>query len=191
MATLSYNEILPKKIILHNGEPFVVLAAHVFRKQQRKPVNQTKLRGLKSGRVVEQTFHQNETAVEAEVDVRTITFVYARGSEYIFHEAGDPGKRFSLASELVGAEGRFLKAKSDIEALTFDDEVIGLRVPIKVELTVTEADPAVKGNTAQGATKEVTIETGAKIQVPQFIGEGDIIRINTETGEYAERVEKA
>lgn len=191
MATLSYNEILPKKVILHNGEPFVVLSAHVFRKQQRKPVNQTKLRGLKSGRVVEQTFHQNETAAEADVGIRTITFVYARGNEYIFHEVGDPSTRFSLSGELVGPEGRFLKQKSDIEALTFEDEVIGLRIPIKVELVVKEADPAVKGNTAQGATKEVTLETGATLQVPQFIGEGDIIRINTETGEYTERVEKA
>jgi len=191
MATLSYSEILPKKIIIHNGEPFVVISAHVFRKQQRKPVNQTKLKGLKSGKFVEQTFHQNETAREADVETRTITFVYKSRGEYTFCATDNPANRFSLSEELVGPEGRFLKEKSEVEALMYDDEIIGVTIPIKVALMVKEADPAVKGNTSQGATKEVVLETGATIQVPMFINQGDIIRINTETGEYAERAEKA
>jgi len=191
MATLSYNEILPKKIIIHNGEPYVVLSAHVFRKQQRKPVNQTKMRGMKSGKVVEQTFHQNETAKEAEVETRTIRFVYQNRGEYIFCVPDDPKTRFTLPEDIVGAEGRFLKSDTELEALAYDDEIIGVKIPIKVELAVKQADPAVKGNTSQGATKEIVLETGATIQVPMFINQGDIIRINTENGEYTERVEKA
>lgn len=191
MATLSYNEILPKKVIIHNDEPFVVLSAHVFRKQQRKPVNQTKLRGLKSGKVVEQTFHQNETAREADIERRTITFIYENRGEYTFCTLGNPGDRFTLSSEIVGPQGRFLKPQTDVEALVYDDEIIGVTLPIKTELAVKEADPAVKGNTSQGATKEVVLETGATIQVPMFINPGDVIRVNTETGEYTERVEKA
>ena len=191
MATLSYNEILPKKIIIHNGEPYVVLSAHVFRKQQRKPVNQTKMRGMKSGKVVEQTFHQNETAKEADVETRTIRFVYENRGEYIFCMPSDPKTRFTLPEDIVGAEGRFLKSDTELEALAYDDEIIGVKIPIKVELAVKQADPAVKGNTSQGATKEVILETGATIQVPMFINQGDIIRINTENGEYTERVEKA
>ncbi len=191
MAVLAYNEILAKKVIIHNDEPFVVLSAHVFRKQQRKPVNQTKLKSLKTGRVVEQTFHQNETAREADLETRTIVFVYERNGEYTFHSAGNPGDRFALSGELVGPQGRFLKPKSEIEALVFDEAIIGLKMPIKVDLAVKEAAPAVRGNTSQGATKEVVLETGATIQVPMFINEGDIIRINTETGDYTERAEKA
>jgi elongation factor P len=191
MAVLSYNEITLKKVILHDDEPYQVIATHVFRKQQRKPVNITKLKNLKSGRVVEVTFHQNETVEEAELENRTVTFIFKKPGEYWFHEAGKPSERFSLSEDVVGDQGRFLKERSDIDALLFNEEVIGLKFPIKVELKVTEAMPAVKGNTSSGAQKEVTLETGATLMVPMFINEGDIISINTETGEYSERVEKA
>ncbi len=191
MAILAYNEITPKKVILFNDEPYVVVSSHVFRKQQRKPVNILKLRGLKSGRVVENTFHQNENAEEAELEKRTITFIYENKGEYWFHTAGNPSDRFTLAGDLVGDAGKYIKPKSDVEALVFEDEIIGVSVPIKVELKVKEAMPAVKGNTSQGAQKEVTLETGANLMVPMFIGEGDVIAINTETGLYSERINKA
>lgn len=191
MAILSYSEILPKKVIVFNDEPCVVLSAHVFRKQQRKPVNTTKLRGLKSGRVIEQTFHVSETAEEADLETKTITYIFNKGDEYWFHTAGVPSDRFALSRDVVGEQARFLLPKTDYEALVYEDEVIGLKFPIKVDLRVTEAMPAVKGNTSSGAEKNVTVESGAEISVPMFINEGDIVRINTETGSYAERVEKA
>lgn len=191
MAVLAYNEILPKKVIIHNDEPCVVVSAHVFRKQQRKPVNQTKLKGLKSSKMIEQTFHQNESAREADVENRTIVFLYANRGKYFFSEQNDPSKRFSLAENLVGASGKYLKAKSEVTAVVYNEEIIGVTLPIKVELSVTEADPATKGNTAQGASKEAVLETGAKILVPLFINQGDVIRVNTETDEYVERVSKA
>lgn len=191
MAVLSYNEITLKKVILHEGEPCLVVATHVFRKQQRKPVNITKLKGLKSGRSLEVTFHQNETVEEADMENRTVTFIYKKPGEYWFHTAGKPGERFSLSEDLVGSQGRFLKERSDIEASVFDDEVIGLKFPIKVDLKVKETMDAVKGNTSSSALKEVTLETGATIMAPMFINNGDVISINTETGDYSERVEKA
>lgn len=191
MAILSYNEILTKKVIIYDDEPFVVLSHHVFRKQQRKPVNVTKLKSLISGRVVENTFHVNETAEEADLEKSSIVYIYQNKGEYWFHKVGEPGKRFSLPEDLVGSTGRFLKEKSEVEALIYNEEVIGISVPIKVELEVAEAMEAVKGNTSSGAQKEVTLETGATLMVPMFINQGDVISINTETGEYAERVEKA
>lgn len=191
MAVLAYNEISLKKVILWNDEPHLVLASHVFRKQQRKPVNITKLKSLISGRVVEQTFHQNETATEADIETRPIEFIYENRGEYTFCTPGKPGERFSLSHDVVGDEVRFLKPKSVIDAVVFDDQIIGVKMPIKVELKVAEAAPAVKGNTSSGALKDVKLETGAVVYVPLFINEGDVIRINTETGEYAERVEKA
>ncbi len=191
MSVLSYNEILPKKVVIFNDEPYVVVSSHVFRKQQRKPVNVTKLKSLKSGRVVEYSFHQNENAEEADMEKKMITFIYAQKGEYWFHEVGDKGKRFTLSSDLIGPAAKFMKANTEMEALVYDDEIIGVTVPIKVELKVTEAMPAVKGNTSSGAQKEVTLETGATIMVPMFINEGDIISINTELESYAERMEKA
>lgn len=191
MAVLSYNEITLKKVILHDSDPYLVIASHVFRKQQRKPVNITKLKNLKSGRVVEVTFHQNETVEEAELETKTVTFIFKKPGEYWFHAVGKPSERFALPEDLVGDQGRFLKERTDIDTLLFNDEVIGLKFPIKVDLKIKEAMPAVKGNTSGGALKEAVLETGATIMVPMFINEGDIISINTETGDYSERVEKA
>lgn len=191
MAVLSYNEITLKKVIIHDGEPYLVIASHVFRKQQRKPVNITKLKNLKSGRVVEVTFHQNENAEEADLETRTVTYIYRKPGEYWFHVAGKPAERFALSEDLVGDQGKFIKERTDIDAIVFDDEIIGLKLPIKMELKVKEAMEAVKGNTSSGALKEVTLETGATIMVPMFINEGDVVSINTESGEYSERVSKA
>lgn len=193
MSILSYNEILSKKVILFDSEPFLVVSHHVFRKQQRKPVNVTKLKSLISGRVVENTFHVNETVPEADLEKKAIVYIFrnAAKGEYMFHTAGNPGNRFPLSEDVVGDAGKWMKEKSQYDALVFNDDVIGIKIPIKVELTVTEASEAVKGNTSSNATKEVTVETGAALQVPQFINQGDIISINTDTGEYSERVEKA
>ena len=188
MAMLEYNEILPKRVVVLDGEPYVVLTAHVFRKQQRKPVNQTKLKNLISGKVTERAFHVSEKAEEAEIPKVEVTYLYHNKGEWWFCEGQDRSKRFKLDADLVGEAGRFLKDNTVATALMFKDEVMALELPIKVDLKVTDAPPAVKGNTAQGVTKQVTLETGATINAPIFINEGDVIRINTETGEYVERV---
>jgi elongation factor P len=191
MAVLSYNEITPKKVIIFNDEPHIVISYHVFRKQQRKPVNITKLKNIKTGRVVENTFHVNETADEADLETKMVTFIYRKGNEYWFHNTGKPSERFMLAEEFIGDQGKFLKDRSEIQALVYDEEIIGLKLPIKVELKVTEAADAVKGNSSGGALKEVKLETGATLMVPMFINEGDIVAVNTEDGAYSERIEKA
>jgi len=191
MAVLSYNEILPKKVILWNDEPYEVLSAHVFRKQQRKPVNQTKLRSLRSGKVVEMTYHQNENATEADIEYKQIEYIYESRGEFWFNTPGKPAERFTLPGELVADQMKYVKPKTEVEAMFFNEEIIGIHLPIKVDLKVTEAAPAVKGNTVQGGSKLVTLETGATANVPMFVNEGDIIRLNTDTGEYTERVEKA
>ena len=191
MAVLSYSEITQKKVIIFNDEPYLVLSCHIFRKQQRKPVNITKLKGLKSGRVLEQTFHVSETAEEADLENRQVTFIYRKPGEYWFHNTGKPAERFALKEEFIGDQGKYLKDRTEVQALVFNDEIIGIKFPIKVDLKVTEAMPAVKGNTSSSALKEVTLETGVKTMVPMFINEGDIISINTESGDYSERMEKA
>jgi len=190
MAMLEYNEIAPRKFIILDGEPYEVLSSHVFRKQQRKPVNQTKLKGLMSGRVVEKSFHQAEKAEEADMGVREIMYLFNKRGQYWFCELNDKGNRYELPEQTLGEQVRFLKENTVVEALIFDEKVIGIHMPIKVELKVTEAPPNVKGNTATGGYKVVTLETEATIDVPMFINAGDVIRINTETGQYVERVNK-
>ncbi len=187
---LEYNEILPKRVILLDGAPYEVLDAHVFRKQQRKPVNQTKLRHLITGKVTEQAFHVSEKVEEADLSTKSVKYLYNNRGEWWFCAENNPGERFQLSEETVGPAGAFLKPNTLVEALIFNEEIIAIRVPIKVELLVKEAPPAVRGNTAQGGSKQVVLETGAAIQAPLFINEGDVVRINTQTGEYVERVDK-
>ncbi|TSC61861.1 MAG: elongation factor P [Parcubacteria group bacterium Gr01-1014_48] len=185
-----YNEIVPRTYIVLDGEPYECIASHVFRKQQRKPVNQTKLKNLITGKVVEHAFHVSEKAEKANITGKKVVYLYNTKGAYWFCDEKDKSNRFSIDVSLVGDQGRFLKTNDTVEALEFDEKIIGFRLPIKVELLVTEAPPAVKGNTVSGGTKQATLETGATINVPLFVDEGDIVRINTETGEYAERVAK-
>lgn len=187
---LEYNEITVGKFIIFDNEPWEVLSSHVFRKQQRKPVNATKLKNMITGRVTEYSFHQSEKAEEAELETKEIKFIYSNPSkdEYWFHETSDQSKRFALSGEQIGFSAKFLKKDALSKAILFNDQIIGVKTPIKTELKVVEAPPNMKGNTAQGGNKVVKLETGATINAPLFIGEGDIVRINTETGEYVERV---
>jgi elongation factor P len=188
MAMLAYNEVLPKRIIIIDDEPYEVLSAWVFRKQQRKPVNQVKLRNLKSGSMAEHTFHVSDKVEEADIENRTAIFIYERNGEWFFHESKDKSKRFTLTQERIGDESKWLKPNTEVDVKWFDEKPIQVTIPIKVELKVTEAPPNTRGNTAQGGNKLVQLETGAAITVPMFVETGDIIRINTQTGEYVERV---
>lgn len=184
---LSYNEITGGKVILFNGEPYEVLDSHVFRKQQRKPVNATKLKNLITGKVTEYSFHVSDKAEEAEIEDRPLTYIYNNRGEWWFHRTGNPGDRLTLPAELLGEKAKFLKEKMEVTGLYFNDRAIGVRLPIKVVYKVVEAPPNVRGNTAQGGNKLVTLETGASITTPMFVEEGSLIEINTETGEYVGR----
>ena len=195
---LTYNQIIIKKYIIYEGSPYEVLSSRVFRKQQRKPVNQTKLKNLKTGKIIEVSFHQSEKVEEANIETKKIKYLYrklapnrAEGKgKFYFCEENDPKKRFNLPEEIIGNEIKFIKENSLIDALLFSNEIIGLKIPIKVELKVIDAPPNIKGNTSSGGNKPVILETGAIVNTPFFINQGEKIIINTETGEYVGRVEK-
>jgi len=191
MATLSYNEITPKTLIEYNGEPYEVQSSHVFRVQQSKPVNQTKLKHLVSGKVQEITFHQNESVEEADVDTMDAHYLYTNRGESWFAEDGNSKNRFSFPEEAVANETQWLTENAVVKVLIFKDEPFSVRIPIKLDLKVAEAPPSLKGDTASGGNKQVVLESGATVTTPLFINVDDIIRVNTETGQYAERVEKA
>ncbi len=188
MSMLEYSDIKPGKFIVMDGVPYEVLSSHVFRKQQRKPVNDTKLRNLITGKVAENSFHQSEKVMEAELETRTVKFLYANRGEYWFSHKENPADRFKLDADVIGDQGKFLKANTLVDLLEFEGKLLGVKLPIKLELKVKEAPPSIKGNTAQGGTKVVILETGAEINAPLFVNEGDVIVVNTQTAEYVSRV---
>ena len=192
MARLTYNELKVGTVFTKEGDsdPYQVVEYAFVRMQQRKPVAQLKIKNLISGKVLNYTAHQHENFEEAEIERKNISFIYQAKNQYWFHESGNPGNRFFLTDEAVGSSGQFLKKGLEIAALQFKEETIGIELPIKLDLVVAEAPPAIKGDTAQGGTKSVILETGVKVNVPLFIQEGDVVRINTQSGEYVERAEK-
>ena len=190
MSMLEYNEIVERKYIILEGAPYEVLTSHVFRKQQRKPVNATKLKNMITGKVTEYSFHVSDKVPEAEIESKEIKYLYVTKGEYYFCNPKDPSQRFTVNESVVGSQGRFLKPNSLITQLLFGEVTIGFKFPISVELRVTEAPPNIKGDSSTSGGKVVTLETGATITAPLFVNEGDVIRINTDTGEYRERVGK-
>ena len=196
MSLLAYNEVVPRKVIIHDGEPFEVMSSHVFRKQQRKPVNATKLKSLISGRVVEHSFAVSDKVDEADMTKRPVKFIYEQKGEFWFHPEGKPAERFTIPAASIGDQKQWMKAGDtyNVRIFTNDEEeelIIGVDLPIKMDLKVKEAAPAVKGNTSSGALKAVVLETGATLYVPLFINEGDFVTVNTDTNEYVGRAEKA
>jgi len=143
-----------------------------------------------AGKVLEKTFHYGDTFEEAAIEKQAVKFLYHHRGEYWFSAPDDPKNRFTLKEEIIGAPAQFLKANIEAAAIRFNNAIIGMDVPIKIDLAVKDAPPSIRGNTAQGGTKSVTLETGATINAPLFVNAGDVIRVNTQTGEYVERVEK-
>src|SRR5262249_16854958 len=151
----------------------------VFRMQQRKPVNQTKLRHLISGKVTEISFHQSETFPEAEIGNMDALYLYTNKGESWFAEDGNPKNRFSFPEAGVADKVKWLIQNSPVEVMLYKEKPATIDIPIKMELKVVEAPPAIKGNTATGGDKLVKVESGASVTTPIFIGGGDVIRINT------------
>ena len=190
---LEYSEIRERKIIIYEDEPCEVLESHVARTQQRKPQNQVKLTSLLSGRTWNATFHASDKADEAEITKRDVKFLYVNKGEYWFCDVDDPKNRFQLKESIIGESIKFLKSNENVIALVWDDDgeekIINVKLPVKMEFIVKEAPPSIKGNTANGGGKLVVLENGVSINVPFFIETGDKIRVNTETGDYVERVQ--
>ncbi len=186
---LSYSELNTKHVIVLDGEPYEVLSTTgVVKKQRQKPHNTAKLRSLRSGSVTEKTFTQSDKIQEADLAARDIRFVYANRGTIVFADPANPADRFELNADIVGNALDYVREGDTVTAREFDGDIIGLSIPIKVDLAVVEAPPNIRGNTSAGGTKTVVLETGISVVTPLFIEAGDTIRVNTETGEYVERV---
>lgn len=185
-----YNQLKPGIIFIFESAPCEVLESEFLRMQQRKPVVRAKIKNLTSGKILERTFHQNESFEPAEIEKRKVKYLYNHRGKFFFCEENNPAARFDLNQEQVGETSKYLKQNALVDITVFNGKIINIFLPIKIDFKVLESPPGIKGDTAQGGTKSATIETGAKINTPLFIEAGDIIRINTQTGEYVERVTK-
>ena len=189
MAMLSsLNEIKPGVTIVYANDPHVVLKSQFVRMQQRKPVMQTKMRNLITNKVIEYSFKPGDRVEEAEIERKKVNFLYKAGNEFAFMDNADY-EQMTLPATQVGEKEKFLKEGLEVSIIAFNIQPINLVLPPKIDFKVTATMEGVKGDTAQGRVlKEATLENGSRILVPMFIKEGEIIRINTESGDYVERV---
>lgn len=147
----------------------------------------TKLKNLVSGAVVEKTFRPTEKMPKAHIDRKDMTYLYNDGELYNFMDV-ETYDQIAISAEEVGDTLKFVKENEVVKILSYQGNVFGIEPPLFVELAVTETEPGFKGDTATGATKPAIVETGAQVNVPLFISEGEIIKIDTRTGEYLGRV---
>jgi len=191
MARVEYNQVLPKKTVEMDGDPYLVLSSHIAKKDRQKASNNVRMKNLRTGQVIDKTLHQSDVLQEASISKREVKYLYENRGEFWFCEPNNPKERFNLPTEVIGDLSKYVKENSLVEAIEFNEAIMSVSTPIKVNLRVTEAPEAVKGNTSSGATKEVVLETGFVIHAPMFINAGDVIAVNTETGDYSERITKA
>jgi elongation factor P len=176
-------------VIKYNGELHIIV-----KWEHRTPGNlrafyQVKMKNLKNGKMIENRFRSGEVIDVIRMDTRNFQYLYHDGSGYVFMD-NENYDQVSIADDIVGEQAQFLKESESVQIMFDGEKPITVEIPPHVELKVTEAPPGVKGDTATGGTKPVKVETGATRYAPLFVQEGDIIRVDTRTGSYLERVKK-
>jgi len=173
--------------ILHNGDVWIVSEFQHFNPGNWRAMVRTKLKHAKSGRVVEHTFRMSDKIEEVRLEEKDMQFLYEADDNLYFMDAETYDQTF-ISADLIGDNVRFLKEGNLCHVMFYEGKAISAELPNFIEFKVIEAEPAVKGDTATGVTKNAKIETGATIGVPLFIKQGDTIKIDTRTGKYLERV---
>ena len=173
--------------ILVDGQPFIVVEAQFVKPGKGAAFTRTKMKNLLTGRVLENNIRSGEKLEPADIEDNEMTFLYKEGEDFVFMDKKSY-EQMHVRKEVVGDEWRFLKDNLDCQVMIFNGRPIGVTLPNFVDLRVMKSDPGVRGDTASGASKPATLETGATINVPLFINEGEVLKIDTRTGEYMERV---
>ncbi len=178
---------LRKGVVIELNDKLYQVVDYQHVKMKRTALAKVKLRDIIGGHTIEQSFQSNDKFVRARLDYRPVQFLYSDGDLYYFMDQ-ESFEQIPLNSDVLGDSINYLKEGITLEMGSYKDKLIGIELPITVELEVTKTDPGFKGDTATGGTKPATLETGFNIQVPLFIGEGEIIKVDTRTGTYLERV---
>ncbi len=169
-----------------DGSPYVIVDFQHVKPGKGGAFVRTKLKNLVTGRVLDQTFRSGEKVKKPDLAEREMQYLYRDGDDFIMMD-NETYEQLAITPEQMGEAALFLTENLNVKVLFFNKQPVAVELPHSVELTVTETEPGVKGDTASGGSKPATLETGAVIQVPLFISEGDRVRVDTRTGSYLER----
>jgi len=185
---INFNELKTGIIITIQSQPYEIIEASLLFKGRGHSILQAKLKNLITGNSISKTFHPSDSFEEAEIEKIKAKFLYSNKDQFWFCEENNSKNRFFISKEVIGESSRFLKQDTVVDGIVFNEKIINILLPIKVKLKVIESPPGIKGDRAQGGTKTIILETGANLNTPLFIEQGDIIEVNTEKGEYTRRV---
>lgn len=192
MALIGANELKRKMLITVEGQPFTVVEVFFASPSARgaSTMVRTKLRHLLTDAVLEKSFKTSEKFAEPDVTLTPASFMYADHDGFHFMD-DESYEQFSLTEAQLGEERLYLKEGVALQVRKYNSEPIAMQLPTTVDLTVTDAEPGVRGDSASGGTtKTATLETGLQVRVPLFIKEGEVVRINTQTGEFISRAKE-
>ena len=190
MANYSTNEFRSGLKVMLDGEPCSILENEFVKPGKGQAFNRVRLRNLKTGRVWERTFRSGETLEGADVVDRTMEYLYTDGEFWYFMEP-DTFEQHQADTAAVGDAKQWLKEQDPCEVTLYNGTPLSVAPPNFVELEIVETDPGLKGDTAQGGSKPATLSTGAVVKVPLFLSQGEVIRVDTRTGEYQSRASKS
>jgi elongation factor P len=172
--------------IVHDGNPYQIVDFQHVKPGKGGAFVRTKIKHMRTGRVIDNTFRAGEKVELVEFEDKHMQFLY-RDERYNFMDT-ETYEQVSLSAEEVGEARLYLKENTEVDVLYIDGAPVTVDVPNFVELTITKTDPGVRGDTAQGGSKPATLETGAVVQVPLFLNEGDVVKVDTRSGDYLGRV---
>lgn len=175
--------------ILIDGDPYTIVDFQHVKPGKGNQFTRTKLRNLVTGQNLDKTIKSGEKFEEPNVEYKDMNFLYADENGFNFMDQTN-FDQVSLNNELIGEYKNYLIENMEVKVCFFNDRAVAVEVPMSVELRVTQTDPGFKGNTVSNTTKPATLETGFVVQVPLHIAEGDLLKVNTLSGEYIERVNK-
>jgi len=190
VPVITTNDFENGMIIEVEGELFQILEFQHVKPGKGQAFVRTRLKNLRTGDVLTRVFPAGHEIVQAEVERRRATFLYREGKEFVFMEE-ETYDEIRVPEETVGGAKEFIVPEVEVSILTYEGRVVGVEPPIFVDLKVVETEPGVRGDTKSGGSKPAKLETGLVVQVPLFVNEGDVVRVDTRTGEYVERVEGA
>lgn len=170
-----------------DGEPFVITQFQHVKPGKGGAFVRTKVKNVRTGKVLDKTFRSGEKVEEADVEDRTMQYLYQDGESYVFMD-NSTFDQVAVAAKLIGDDARYLQENAEATVVFWRGNPLHVELPAFIEAKVTRTDPGLKGDTASGATKPATLDTGATVQVPLFIKEGETIRVDTRKNAYVERV---
>lgn len=185
---ISPNDFRPGLTIELDGRVLQVMSADHHKQGRGDAIVRTKLRDLESGNIFQKTFRSNEDIETAHVDRRDFQFLYTTGDTFVFMDTETYEQR-ELDQEMLGDRVKWLKEGENVQFALYEGKIVDMEVPKSVDRRVTKTDPGLRGNTAQGGTKPATLEGGAVVQVPLFVNQGDVVRVDTQNEEYVSRVD--